>query len=78
MVHHCRRAEIEAEREQRGGLDENRWEQLKYRVMPCEEGRKAACSMRREVQQLVRCWGCGEEGHCLWTCPKKAAHTQSR
>jgi len=76
MVHHCRRAEIEAEREQRGGSDENRWEQLKCRVMACEEERKAACSVRREAQQLVRCWGCEEEGHHLWMCSKKAARPE--
>ena len=30
-------------------------------------------SIRREAQQEVKCWGCGEAGHCLWTCPTKAA-----
>ena len=33
-------------------------------------------SGRREAQQGVKCWGCGEVGHCLWTCPRKAAHPQ--
>ena len=64
--------EIEAEREQRGGLQENRWDPLRCRVMASEEERMVAHSKRREVQQLVRCWGCGEEGHRLWTCPKRA------
>jgi len=73
MAHHCRRMEIEAEREQRGGLWENRWKPLRCRVMACEEERLVAHSKRREAQQVVKCWGCGEEGHCLWTCPKKAA-----
>jgi len=73
MAHQCRREEIKAEREQRGGLQENRWELLKCRVMACEEERKVGCSMKREAQQLVKCWGCGEVGHCLWTCPKKVA-----
>ena len=73
MVHHCRRTEIEAEREWRGGLSENRWKSLECRVMACEEERMAACSIRREAQQLVKCWGCGEEGHHLWTCPKRVA-----
>ena len=40
--------------------------------MRCEEERKAVRSERREVQQIVRCWGCGEVGHCLWTCLTKA------
>ena len=42
--------------------------------MRCEEERKAARSIRREAQQVVKCWGCREVGHCLWTCPTKAAH----
>ena len=73
IAHQCRREEIEAERKQREGLQENRWELLKCRVMACEEERKAACSERREAQQAMKCWGCGEAGHCLWTCPTKVA-----
>ena len=64
MAHHCRRTEIEAEREQRGGLQENRWKPLECRVMRCDE--------EREVQQMVKCWGCGKAGHRLWMCPNKA------
>jgi len=73
VAHQCRREEIEAERELRGGWTENRWELLKCRVMVCEEERVAACSKRRKAQQEVKCWGCGEVGHRLWTCPRKAA-----
>ena len=29
--------------------------------------------MGKEAQQGVKCWGYGEVGHCLWTCPRKAA-----
>jgi len=65
MAHHCRRMEIEAEKEQRGGSCKNKWEPLRCKVMAYEEKRMATRSVRREVQQLVRCWGCGEEGHCL-------------
>jgi len=39
MAHHCRRAEIEVEREQTGGLQENRWKPLECRVMRCDEER---------------------------------------
>jgi len=74
MAHQCRKGEIEAEREQRGGLQENRWRLLEERVMRCDEEREAACSARREAQQEVKCWGCGEVGHHLWTCLAKAAH----
>ena len=72
-THQCRREEIKAKRELRGGLVENRWKPLECRVMRCNKERKVACSMRREVQQEVKCWGCGEVGHYLWTCPTKAA-----
>jgi len=44
--------------------------------MMCDEEREAACSVRREAQQGVKCWRCGEVGHCLWTCPRKAVHPQ--
>jgi len=71
MAHQCRRKEIEAKREVRGGSEENRWEPLRCRVMRCDEEREAARSIRREAQQGMKYWGCGEVGHCLWTCPKK-------
>ena len=74
MVYHCRRMEIEAEREQRRGWQENRWKPLECRVMRCDEEKEAARSIRRETQQTVKCWGCGEVGHRLWTCPTKAVH----
>jgi len=73
MAYQCRREEIETEREQRGGSGENRWEPLRCRMMRCNEEREAARSIRSEVQQEVKCWGCGEAEHRLWTCPTKAA-----
>ena len=74
MAHHCRRAEIEAKREWRGGLQENRWKMLECKVIRCDEEREVTHSIRREAQQGIKCWGCGEVGHRLWTFPKKAAH----
>jgi len=62
-----------AEREQRGGLCRNRWNTLRTRVMGCKEDRKEVRSIRREAQQGVRYWGCGDLGHCLWICPSRAA-----
>ena len=49
MAHHCRRMEIKAEREQRGGLCENRWELLRCRVITCDEERMATHSTRKET-----------------------------
>ena len=46
---------------------------MECRVMRCDEERKVARSIRREAQQGMECWGCGEVGHRLWMCPKKAA-----
>ena len=46
--------------------------------MRCDEEREAAHSMRREAQQGVKCWGCGEVGHRLWTCPTKAVRPPKR
>jgi len=59
-----------------GGREEseNKWEVLRTRIMAGEEDRHAARSAKRKAQQERRCWRCGEEGHCLWACPKKAAH----
>ena len=55
-------------------VNENKWEALRTRVMACKEDRHAAHAARGGVQQKRRCWGCGEAGHYLWVCPKKAAH----
>jgi len=45
-------------------------------MMACEEERKAVCLVRREAQQVLKCWGCGEAGHRLWMCPKKTARPE--
>ena len=71
-AYQCKRREVEAERELKGGSDENRWKPLECRVMRCDEEREAVRSIRREAQQAVKCWGCREVGHRLWTCPTKA------
>jgi len=77
-AHHCRRTEIEAERELREGLYKNRWKSLECRVMRYDKEREAVCSIRRKAQQEARCWGCREIGHRLWTCPTKVARPQQR
>ena len=40
----------------------------------CEkEERKVVCSKRREAQQKVKCWGCGEARHV-----QRKQHAQGR
>jgi len=41
--------------------------------MRCDEEREVVRSIRKKAQQEVKCWRCGKVGHCLWTCPTKAA-----
>ena len=74
MVRHCRYKKVMSARQGSKEESKNKWEALRTRVMACEEDRHAAHSARRGVQQERKCWGCGEAGHCLWVCPKKAAH----
>jgi len=74
MACHCQYEERIEARELRGESCKNRWNVLRSRVMRSEEEREVVCSRRREAQQGVKCWGCGEARHCLWVCPKKAAH----
>ena len=65
MARHCQYKERMRERDLREGFYQDQWNSLGSRVMSGEEDRKAAHSIRREVQQGVKCWGCGEEGHRL-------------
>ena len=46
MAHYYRRTEIEAERELREGLCENRWKPLECRVMRCDEESIMNCQFR--------------------------------
>jgi len=47
---------------------ENRFEVLRSQVMQC-----GVREMRRQetVREGVKCFGCGEEGHKKWECPRK-------
>ena len=74
MVYNCEYEKRVAAREQREELCSNRWNTLRSKVMGCKEDRKAVHSIRREVQQGMKCWGYGVVGHCLWECPNKAVH----
>ena len=71
LARNCRNKELGAMREKRGDENKNRWEVLRSRVMTCG-AKNAAHPIKGNAQQERKCWGCGEEGHCLWACPKKA------
>jgi len=71
----CRNRELVATRQTQGGENINRWEVLRSHVMRC--GVKSVVHpIRGNVQQKRRYWRCGEKGHCLWACPKKATHPE--
>ena len=73
MARYCRYEEVMSARQGGRERSENKWEVLRTRVIAGEEDRHAVCSAKREAQQERRCWGCKDEGHCLWACPKKVA-----
>ena len=72
LARNCRRRELVAAKQTRGRENVNRWEALKSRVMRCGV-KSVAHPIKGNAQQERRCWECGEGGHCLWACPKKAA-----
>jgi len=53
MAHHCQYEEEIREREQRGGLYENRWNTLRSRVMGYEEDRSAVKEDKRNYESGV-------------------------
>jgi len=74
LARNCRNRELREARGTRGEESKNRWEALKSRVMSCGVER-AACPIKGEAQQYIRrCYGCGEAGHYVQRCPRKAAH----
>jgi len=68
----CRNRELRATREKYGDENKNRWQALRSHVMRCGV-KSMACPIKGNAQQERRCWEYSEVGHCLWTCPKKAA-----
>jgi len=61
MAHHCRRAEIEAERELRGGSAENKWKQLECRVTRYNKERGSVLHEKRgaATSEVLGMWGSG-------------------
>jgi len=49
-------------------IGENKFEVLKNRVMQC---RVKEIRRQEVVEDVVRCFGCGEKGHKKWECPRK-------
>jgi len=60
----CRRGE----KEQKEMVVGNRFKVLKSQVMQC---RVREVRRQEMVKEAVRCFGCGEEGHKKWECPKR-------
>jgi len=54
--------------EEKKTIKGNRFEALASRVMQC-----GVKEVRRQeaVREVVKCFGCGREGHKKWECPKK-------
>jgi len=52
----------------------NRFEALGSRVMQCK-----VREVRRQevVRDVVKCFGCGKEGHKKWECPRKEERSKS-
>jgi len=55
-------------------IGENKFEVLKNRVMQC-----GVREVRRQevVEDVVRCFGCGEEGHKKWECLRKKERSKN-
>ena len=64
LARNCRSGEEQKKRM----VVENKFEVLKSRVMQC-----GVREVRRQkvVREVVKCFGCGREGHKKWECPRK-------
>jgi len=64
LAQKCRSKEEEKKRT----VVENSFEVLKNRVIQC---RVREVRKQKVVEQKVKCFWCGQEGHKKWECPKK-------
>jgi len=64
LARNCRSGEEQKKRK----VAENKFEVLRSRVMQC-----GVREVRRQevVRELVKCFGCGREGHKKWECSRK-------
>jgi len=64
LARNCRSGEEQKKRK----VAENKFEMLRSRVMHC-----GVREVRRQevVRELVKCFGCGREGHKKWECSRK-------
>ena len=64
LARNCRSGEEQKKRK----VAENKFEVLRSRVMHC-----GVREVRRQevVRELVKCFGCGREGHKKWECSRK-------
>jgi len=70
LARNCRSAKEQG----KGRVAENKFEVLRSRVMQCgvREVRK-----QEVVREVVKCFGCGKEGHKKWECPRKKERSKS-
>jgi len=64
LARNCRSRKEQEKKEEMG----NKFEVLKNRVMQC-----GVRDVRKQevVRNVMKCFGCGEEGHKKWECPKR-------
>jgi len=68
---HCRQKEILAERRRKSEGRGNKFMPLLSKVCRRKEEGNAVRPYEGKAQP-TRCWGCGEAGHVLWSCPNRA------
>ena len=64
LARNCRSEEEQKKRK----VVENKFEVLRSRVMQC---RVREVRRQEVVRELVKCFGCGREGHKKWECSRK-------